>query len=322
MTGIALVFPGQGSQQEGMARVWQDHAAFVRWAEASELLGRDVTRLGLDAPADELREPVNCQVALFVHHVVLLEAWRAAGGAAPLAVAGHSLGEYNALVAAGVLDFAEGLQLVDVRARLTQEAAEARPGTMVACLGFDVARVREACAQAGAHLANDNATGQVVAAGSKPALDQLRELLASERGKVVDLNVGAAYHSPHMAPAAEAFGAVLDTTPFADAAVPVVANVDAAPHTAAGQWPGLLREQLVAPVRWRETITMLASMGVDEVVELGASAVLTGLVKRTDRSLGRHNVVTPEDLRDPGGLGRLPASRGDPGRGANELGTG
>ncbi|MGH8899388.1 MAG: ACP S-malonyltransferase [Egibacteraceae bacterium] len=293
---MAIVFPGQGSQQEGMARAWRGHDAFARWAQADELLGRDVTRLGVDAAATELREPVNCQVALFVHHVVLLEAWRAAGGAVPLAVAGHSLGEYDALVAAGVLDFADGLRLVDTRARLTQEAADTWPGTMVACLGFDVERVHDACAEAGAHVANDNATGQVVAAGSGFALDRLRELLASERGKIVSLNVGAAYHSPHMAPAAEAFGAALDATRFADAAVPVVANVDAAPHTAAGKWPGLLLEQLVAPVRWRQTISTLASMGVDEVVELGASAVLTGLVKRTDRSLGRRNVIIPEDL--------------------------
>lgn len=296
MTAIALVFPGQGSQQEGMAREWQDHEAFARWAEADELLGRDVTRLGLDAPADELREPVNCQVALFVHHVVVLEAWGAAGGAEPVAVAGHSLGEYNALVAAGVLDFAGALRLVDARARLTQQAADAQPGTMVACLGFDVEQVREACAEAGAHLANDNATGQVVAAGSKPTLDRLKELLASERGKVVDLKVGAAYHSPHMARAVEPFAAVLDATGFADAAVPVIANVDAAPHTVAGEWPALLREQLVAPVRWRETVGTLKAMGAAEVVELGASPVLTGLVKRTDRSLGRRNIVKPEDL--------------------------
>jgi [acyl-carrier-protein] S-malonyltransferase len=279
-----------------MAQAWRADKAFSRWAEASELLGRDVTWLGLDASADELREPANCQIALFVHHVVLLEAWRAAGGAAPLAVAGHSLGEYNALVAAGALDFSDGLRLVDARARLTQQAAEARPGTMVACLGLDVDRIRQACAEAGAYVANDNATGQIVAAGSKSALDRLRELLVFERGKVVDLNVGAAYHSPHMAPAAEEFGAVLDATPFADATVPVVANVDAVPHTAGVKWPSLLREQLVTPVRWRETIFTLASMGVGEVVELGASAVLTGLVKRTDGSLGRRNVITPEDL--------------------------
>ncbi|MGH8907504.1 MAG: ACP S-malonyltransferase [Egibacteraceae bacterium] len=293
---IALVFPGQGSQKEGMARGWGDHGSFARWAEADELLGWNVTRLGIQADADELREPVNCQVALFVHHVVLLEAWRVAGGASPIAVAGHSLGEYDALVAAGVLTFADGLRLVDVRARLTRQAADARPGTMLACLGFDVEQVRAACVQAGAHLANDNATGQVVAAGTEEALDRLRELLAQARGKIVGLKVGAAYHSPHMEPAVEPLGAALDQVAFADAQVPVVANVDAQPHTAKGEWAGLLRRQLVAPVRWRETIGTLKALGVEEVVELGASAVLTGLVKRTDPTLRRRNVTTPEDL--------------------------
>jgi [acyl-carrier-protein] S-malonyltransferase len=211
-------------------------------------------------------------------------------------VAGHSLGEYTALVAAGVLEFADGLRLVDARARLTQEAADARPGTMVACLGFDIEQVRSACEEAGAHLANDNATGQITVAGSKRALDRLRELLAAGPGRVVDLSVGAAYHSPHMEPAVEPFGAVLDGAAFADGRVPVVANVDAAPHTAAGEWPGLLRRQLVAPVRWRETVGTLGALGVEEVVELGASAVLTGLVKRTDRTLRRRSVISPEDL--------------------------
>ena len=296
---VALVFPGQGSQVAGMARAWAEHPAAARWHEADELLGRDVGRLGRDASADELREPANCQIALFVHHVVLLEAWRAAGGAEPVAVAGHSLGEYDALVAAGVLGFADGLRLVEARARHTQRAAEERPGTMVACLGYDVEVVTAACAQAGVHVANDNAPGQLVAAGTRDALGRLRELLADSgqgRGKVVPLAVGAAYHSPHMEPAVAPFGRALDAAAFAAAAVPVVANVDARPHTDAAEWPALLRRQVVSPVRWRETVTTLAGLGVDEVVELGASPVLTGLVKRTHRSLGRRTVSTPADL--------------------------
>lgn len=301
MTAVALVFPGQGSQAEGMARPWADHPATVHWRKADETLDRDVSRLGFDAPADELREPAKCQLALFVHHIVLLEAWRAAGGAEPVAVAGHSLGEYDALVAAGVLDFADGLRLVDARAERTQQAADAAPGSMVACLGFDVDIVAEACTQAGAYVANDNAPGQIVAAGSSEALARLTERLGSEgttsRGKVRPLKVGAAYHSPHMEAAVEPFGRSLDSATFADARVPVVANVDAQPHTAAGEWPDLLRRQLTAPVRWRETVTTLAGLGVDEVVELGASPVLTGLVKRSDRSLGRRTVSLPDDLR-------------------------
>jgi [acyl-carrier-protein] S-malonyltransferase len=293
---VAVVFPGQGSQREGMARPWRDHPAFGRWAQADELLGRDVGRLGLDADADELRIPLNCQVALFVHGVVLHEAWAATATAT--ATAGHSLGEYNALVAAGIVDFADGLRLVDARARATQAAADQRPGTMVACLGFPVEVVAGACERAGAYLANDNAPGQVVVAGPQQALDALRDELAAsgERGKVVALEVGAAYHSPHMQPAVEPFGEVLDRATFNDGALPVVANVDARPHRAAGDWPHVLRAQLTSPVRWRETVATLAQIGVTQVVELGASAVLTGLVKRTDRSLGRQTVIAPRDL--------------------------
>ncbi|MBW3602490.1 MAG: ACP S-malonyltransferase [Actinobacteria bacterium] len=296
--GLALVFPGQGSQRQGMALPWRDEASFARWGQADRILGRDVTRLGREASADELREPAACQVALFVHGVVLLEAWQARGGREPVAVAGHSLGEYVALVAAGVLGFADGLSLVHARATATQRAAEARPGTMVACLGYDVDVVAAACGEAGAYLANDNAPGQVVVAGGPRALARLREALSGGpgRGKVVDLDVGAAYHSPHMEPAAEPFSQALDGAVFADARVPVVANVDALPHAGAGEWPALLRRQLVRPVRWRETVGALRDLGAGTVVELGASAVLTGLVKRTDRSLARGVVTSPADL--------------------------
>jgi [acyl-carrier-protein] S-malonyltransferase len=305
----ALVFPGQGSQRPGMAIPWQDHAAWLRWEEASAVLGWDVTGLGLRADAGELRQPANCQVALFVHEVVLLETWTAQTGEDPVAVAGHSLGEYVALVAAGVLGFADGLRLVDARAGATQAAADAAPGTMVACLGFPVEDVRAACVQAGAHLVNDNAPGQVVVAGSVDALGRLRAVLGGDggrdrRGKVVDLEVGAAYHSPHMAAAVEPFGTALDAATFADARVPVVANVDAAPHTAAGEWPELLRRQLVAPVRWRQTVQTLVALGASRVIELCASPVLTGLVKRTDRSIVRHAVAVPDDLRAVAGATR------------------
>lgn len=294
---VAVVFPGQGSQRAGMAQAWRQQPSFARWAEADDLLGWDVTRLGLDADADELKRPLRCQIALFVHGVVLYEAW-AARASIVVATAGHSLGEYNALVAAGVLEFADGLLLVDARARATQAAADEWPGTMVACLGFTVETVASACEQVGAYLANDNAPGQVVVAGERPALERLRETLADsgERGKVVALDVGAAYHSPHMRSAVDPFGAALDAAAFRDSQIPVVANVDARPHREATHWPHALRTQLTSPVRWRETVCTLADMGVTRVVELGASAVLTGLVKRTDRSLGRQTVIVPGDL--------------------------
>ncbi len=297
--GVAVVFPGQGSQRAGMAQAWRGQPSFARWRQADDLLGRDITRLGLDADADELRVPLNCQVALFVHGVVMHEAWTATGATATV-TAGHSLGEYNALVAAGVLDFADGLRLVDARARATQSAADERPGTMVACLGYPVDVVAAACDRVGAHVANDNAPGQIVVAGDAEVLDRLRDDLATtgERGKVVTLEVGAAYHSPHMEPAVAPFGAVLDDIVFRDSAIPVIANVDAQQHRAAGDWPQVLRAQLTAPVRWRETVVAMAGSGVNQVVELGASAVLTALVKRTDRSLGRRTVIEPGDLSD------------------------
>lgn len=294
---VAVVFPGQGSQRAGMAQPWRDEPSFSRWAEADDLLGRDVTRLGLDADEDELRVPLNCQVALFVHFVVQHGAWRASGEQAH-ATAGHSLGEYAALVAAGVLGFADGLRLVDARARATQDAADERPGTMVACLGYPVDVVTMACEKVGAHVANDNAPGQLVAAGTAADLDRLREALTAtgERGRVVTLQVGAAYHSPHMEPAVEPFGAALDAATFSTATLPVVANVDARPHADAGDWPAVLRAQLTSPVRWRETVGTFGELGVTSVVELGPSPVLTGLVKRTDRSLDRRTVIAPADL--------------------------
>lgn len=297
---VALVFPGQGSQREGMAAAWADHPAFGRWGEADELLGFDVTRLGLEAGADELREPANCQIALFVHGCVLFDAWQAAADQEPVVTAGHSLGEYDALVGAGALSFSDGLRLVDARARATQAAADERPGTMLACLGFDVQQVQTASDQAGAYLANDNAPGQLTVAGTVEALERVRALLSeraeSRRQRVVDVQVGAAYHSPHMQPAVEPFGKALDAAAFASARVPVVANVDAAAHTDAEAWPELLRSQLVSPVRWRETVPALRALGADEVVELCAAPVLSGLVKRTDPELVRRAISAPDDL--------------------------
>ena len=294
-TGVAVLFPGQGSQRPGMAAAWTDHPAFVRWSDADAVLGRDVTRLGLDAGADELRDPVNCQVALYVHHAVLLDAWRAAGGA-PAVAAGHSLGEYSALLAAGILTFEEGLQLVDRRARATDVAAAQNPGGMVACLGGDAQALAAACDAAGAFVANDNAEGQLVVAGSFAALEQFAQLAAELGARVRRLEVGAAYHSPFMRAAVPLFEPALTAMAFADGVMPVVANVDAQPHRSAAQWPALLRSQLTAPVRWRETVQTLVGTGTEAVVELGASPVLTGLVKRIAPQLQRTAVASPADL--------------------------
>ena len=294
-TGVAVVFPGQGSQRPAMAAPWSDHPAFVRWSDADAVLGRDITRLGLEAGADELRDPVNCQVALYVHHAVLLQAWKAAGGSAAVA-AGHSLGEYSALLAADILTFEEGLQLVDRRARATDVAAAQSPGGMVACLGGDADALRAACDAAGAFLANDNAEGQLVVAGSFEALDAFADLATDHGARVRRLEVGAAYHSPFMLAAVPLFEPALTAMTFSDGAIPVVANVDATPHRIGTQWPALLRKQLTTPVRWRESVQSLAAGGTQSVVELGASPVLTGLVKRIAPDLQRTSVLAPADL--------------------------
>lgn len=296
----AVVFPGQGSQRPGMAEPWRTEPAFARWEEASDVLGWDVARLGVAAEADELREPRNCQVALFVHHAVLYESWAqghrdAAGGARPAALAGHSLGEYNALVAGGLLSFAEALRLVEVRATATQRAAQANPGTMAALIAADPDTVTRRCVAAGVFLANDNAPGQIVIAGSPDGLRRLEAGLG-ERERLMWLEVGAAYHSPHMVPAVPALSVALEQAAFADAEIDVVANVDAAVHRDGAAWPELLRRQLVSPVRWRETVTALAERGIAEQVELGASPVLTGLAKRIAPSLSRRHVAVPSDL--------------------------
>lgn len=296
MNATALLFAGQGSQQPGMAAPWRRHAAAERWVEASDLLGWDVARLGTASTADELRAPHACQVALYTHHAVLFEAWRTAEGTRPIAVAGHSLGEYSALHAAGALTFAEGLRLVDARARLTEEAAGRCPGGMVACLGMDVHAVTAAAEQAGAHIANDNAPGQVVVAGAADALARLRSALADGPGRVVWLEVGAAYHSPLVASAVEPFRTVLRRTRFRSPHTPVVTNVDASPHTDAEDWAQLLAAQLTEPVRWRESVLTLAAMGVTAIIELGASGVVSGMVKRTAPQLARRAVTAPSDL--------------------------
>jgi [acyl-carrier-protein] S-malonyltransferase len=167
---------------------------------------------------------------------------------------------------------------------------------MIACLGADLDEVAAAVQRSGAHVANDNAPGQVVVSGSIEALARFRHAMAGVRGKLVALEVGAAYHSPLLDAAVPAFRSVLDAAPFRDARVPVVANVDARPHVRADAWPHLLARQLTAPVRWRETVLTLEELGVQEVIELAATPVLSALVKRTTRSLGRRALVTPDDL--------------------------
>lgn len=283
---VAFVFPGQGSQTPKMGLDWAgDGSGGDLYGWASACLGWDLAETLANASPDELRQTYIAQPAIFCVSVAALRALERAG-VRPSFVAGHSLGEFSALVAAGVLSFEAGLTLVARRAEAMQRAADARPGSMSSVLGLSVEGVEMAVAQAAGNnvlaIANDNAPGNVVVSGEWPALERL-PAAAKELGakRVVPLNVGGAFHSPLMGPAAEAFWPFLAAAPLRDATIPVVANATAEPVTSAAELRELLGRQLTGPVRWTESVRKLAELGVDTFVEVGPGTVLSGLIKRT-----------------------------------------
>ncbi|HZQ56573.1 MAG TPA: ACP S-malonyltransferase [Acidimicrobiales bacterium] len=293
----AVMFPGQGSQRPGMGEPWASAPSWSVVEQVSDVLGRDVGALLLDADAATLQATRNAQVASFALGLVILGAARAAGHAWG-AAAGHSLGEYTALVAAGVLDIDAATRLVGARADAMQAAADASPGTMAAVLGLESDAVQASCDAAGgeAWIANDNAPGQIVIAGTHDGIARASAAAKAAGGKVMPLAVGGAFHTPLMGAAQAGLDAALAATAFTDGACPVVANVDAAPHAAGAEWPALLSAQLCRPVRWREGTGTLVGLGVTRVVELGPGGVLTGLAKRTAPSLERLSLASPGDL--------------------------
>ncbi len=297
---LAFTFPGQGSQQPGMGRPWADHPSWSVVASASEASGRDVAALLLDADADELKRTENAQLATYVVSLIVHDALARLGVRGSRA-AGHSLGEYSALTAVGALRLDDGVRLVTERGRAMQAAADARPGTMAAVLGADDDAVREACDAAigDVWIANSNGAGQVVIAGDPDAIVEATAL-AKERGarKVLPLPVGGAFHTPFMAPAAERLRAALSATEFADASMPVIANVDALPHQHADQWADLLHQQLTAPVRWRESVERMVADGTTVFIELGPGSVLTGMAKRGAPDATAKAVAEPGHLDD------------------------
>lgn len=295
---LAFTFPGQGSQQPGMGAPWADHPSWALVEQASAASGRDVAALLLDADTDELRRTENAQLSTYVLSLVVHDAVRALGLTCHRA-AGHSLGEYSALTATGALALEDGVRLVTERGAAMQAAADARPGTMAAVLGADDDVVAEACAKASGDVwvANTNGAGQVVIAGDPAAIDDAAAI-AKELGarKVMPLPVGGAFHTPFMASAAERLEAALGQTTFHDAAVPVVANVDALPHQHADQWADLLAAQLTSPVRWRQTIERMVADGITTFIELGPGSVLTGVAKRQAPGGTAKAAATPDAL--------------------------
>jgi [acyl-carrier-protein] S-malonyltransferase len=295
---LAFVFPGQGSQRSGMGRPWVDHPSWEVVAEASSAVGRDVERLLLDAPMEELTETANAQLATFVQSLVVLDAVERVG-LSPAACAGHSLGEYTALVAAGAMPFGEGASLVVARGDAMAHAGEDAPGTMAALIGITDDDAEAAChrAEGEVWVANYNAPGQVVIAGTTDAVaaasDIARELGAR---KVLALPVSGAFHTSLMGAARPALRKALGDVVFSAPEVPVVANVDARVHSDPGEWPSLLSAQLCGPVRWRQTIETLSGLGATTFAEVGPGGVLTGLVRRGAPEAQALSVAKPDDL--------------------------
>jgi [acyl-carrier-protein] S-malonyltransferase len=294
---LVFTFPGQGSQRPGMGRAWVDHPSWEVVTEASES-GRDLTELLLDASMEQLTRTANAQLATFVQSLMVLDAVERLG-LSPAACAGHSLGEYTALVASGAISFDDGIRLVCARGEAMAHASEDAPGTMAALLGISDDDAEAACqrAEGDVWVANYNAPGQVVIAGTPDAVTKASSL-AKELGarRVLPIPVSGAFHTPLMAAARPPLRKALGDATFLAPEVPVVANVDARVHSDPAEWPGLLSAQLCSPVRWRQSLETLAGLGATTLVELGPGGVLSGLARRVVPELHALSVATPDDL--------------------------
>ncbi|OGA18114.1 MAG: [acyl-carrier-protein] S-malonyltransferase [Betaproteobacteria bacterium RIFCSPLOWO2_02_FULL_63_19] len=286
MTRLAMVFPGQGSQSVGMMNGYGDLGSVTSAiAEASEVLKQDVAKLIAEGPVDELNRTVNTQPVMVTAAYAAYQAWRELGGAEPQVVAGHSLGEYTALVVAGVISFSDCLPLVRLRAQAMQEAVPEGAGAMAAILGLDDAGVRAACAEVAQNevveAVNFNAPGQVVIAGHAAAVQRgMEACMAHGAKRAVALPVSAPFHSSLMAPAAAKLREALVGVTLAAPRIPVVHNFDVKMHVDGPAIKNALVGQADHPVRWRECVQAMAALGVTHVLECGPGKVLAPLAKR------------------------------------------
>jgi [acyl-carrier-protein] S-malonyltransferase len=302
MKKFALVFPGQGSQVVGMMRPYAE-SAVVRavFAEASEILGQDLWNLVAEGPADALNSTVNTQPVMLTAGYATYRAWREAGGPEPWMMAGHSLGEYTALVAAGVLSFRDALPLVRFRAEAMQEAVPLGTGAMAAILGLDDDAVRKACSDAAqgevVEAVNFNAPNQVVIAGNKDAVERGAAAAKSAGAKrAVMLPVSAPFHSSLLEPAAQRLSKYMARVTFNVPRIPVTNNVDVAVVTEPAAIRHALARQACNPVRWVEVIQAMARAGVTDIAECGPGKVLAGLTRRIEPTLQGHAITDPQSL--------------------------
>jgi [acyl-carrier-protein] S-malonyltransferase len=303
---IAGIFPGQGSQSLGMLSELNSQFNEVRdtFQVASDVLGRDLWQLAQEGSEAALNSTENTQPLMLAAGVSVWRVWQKQGGCQPVAMAGHSLGEYSALVAAGVLDFADAVALVAERARLMQNAVAEGAGAMAAILGLEDAQVVEACAQAAegdvVEAVNFNSPGQVVIAGSAAAVDRAIQVMTTMGAKkAIKLSVSVPSHCALMKPAAEQLAVRLASIKLGKAISPVLHNVDATARTDAGEIVTALEQQLYRPVRWVDTISALkGNYAASTVIEFGPGRVLAGLNRRIDRKMGAvciHDSATLEE---------------------------
>ncbi|CED71929.1 malonyl CoA-acyl carrier protein transacylase [Aliivibrio wodanis] len=292
MSNFAIVFPGQGSQAVGMlAELGEQHNVVTQtFAEASEALGYDLWSLVQNGPAEDLNQTFRTQPALLATSVALWRVWQEQGLAQPTVLAGHSLGEYSALVCAGVIDFKEAIKLVELRGQLMQEAVPAGVGAMFAIIGLDNDSIAKACEEAEqgevVSPVNFNSPGQVVIAGNKDAVERAG-VLCKEAGakRALPLPVSVPSHCALMKPAADKLAVALESLEFSAPALPVINNVDVISETDPAKIKDALVRQLYCPVRWTEVVEIMAEQGVETLYEVGPGKVLTGLTKRIVKSL-------------------------------------
>jgi [acyl-carrier-protein] S-malonyltransferase len=310
MKTFAFVFPGQGSQAVGMLDAWGDHPAVTETLrEASDALDEDVARLIREGPKEALALTTNTQPVMLVAGVAAWRAWLAEGGARPALVAGHSLGEYSALVASGVLTLGQAAPLVRFRAQAMQQAVPVGAGAMAAVLGMDAEKVKAGCAEVTAgfgagsaevvEAVNFNDPMQTVIAGSKAAVDKACEVLKAQGAKrALPLPVSAPFHSTLMRPAAEALRGRLASLSLAAPQIPVLNNIDVAVETEAERIRDALVRQAAGPVRWVESVQALKARGMEAIVECGPGKVLAGMAKRIAPELAVASVYDPATLAE------------------------
>jgi len=310
MTTFAFVFPGQGSQAVGMLDAWGDDAAVRQTlVEASDALGEDIARLIREGPKDQLDLTTNTQPVMLTAGIACYRAWIAKTQRVPSVVAGHSLGEYTALVAAGSLRLADALPLVRFRAQAMQEAVPVGVGAMAAILGLDSQAVRDACIEVATatgeavEAVNFNDPKQTVIAGTKAGVEKACEAMKAKGAKrALPLPVSAPFHSSLMKPAAERLKEKLAATAFAAPQIPVVNNVDVAVQSDAAAIRDALYRQAFGPVRWVETVQAIRARGIAHIVECGPGKVLAGMVKRIDGEAVSGTVLDPASLTEVQGM--------------------